>query len=514
MKRIFFIVFSFCSFSLGFSITGDSIVFSYSGLKSTFIRLHRLYTDCEYLSIQRFPFASASHILTLNKAFSPLTGLRNYILNFYPWDLYILNDLYKCYFPSLSNSLLIGPNCCYMGFCPLSTRYDSKTKIRYMLHDRTNNRLILCELASIYLNEYDTNPHYFTYLDSFNVSKISVRKDLSPKSAGFGHIVDKKRYDVIIETDREDYSEGSSSRLSILSNYSGSTDELWKSERRIGVIRQMEIFDIDNDSLDEVIIQPIAEIYCKRLFVYKFQNNNLEMLINQPVACTYGFSWCIADVDNDGTGEIITLGDSPINRVLHSDILRLSIYKYNRNEKKLNEILIRDIGTNKNIRYYDLEPIGLSEINDKWKIFFSHPGGFNIKDSVDTYYLDEVTCNDENESILGKEDQNKKTKTIQYEPTEGERLILDMKYKLALRYYREIVDNNPRDSTAWFYIAFCYTKLNEYAKAISICEDTLLAIYPNYANAMQHLAYCYRKLGDNKKALEWLKKAEKILQKK
>lgn len=366
----------------------------FNNIKSTFIKIDELKINAKYITINQPARQSTPQILTIDEIYYPLQNKTYNILNLYWWDLRSNTSPEQPFaIHQLQNSLILGEQqLCYLGFSGKPLRSNPESRIQYMIFDSKVGKLLLYELNPDIVGskmQRETKDVKFTFSDDYNVTKISLNKDMNPKSAAYGHFTDHSKYNIIIESDPLYDSEGSSSYLSVLSKEGEKTKELWRSKDRMASVLHMEIADIDGDGLDEIIIQPISEIYSENIVIYKWINSEMKQIVSNKVS-SRGYQWCIADVDNDNVYEIITMGQSPEEE----DTLVLGIYKYDQKEKKLKQILKRKLGSNKKYQYYDFSPIGVTEINGKWKIVFA----FNystwngvLVNKVMFYYLEEVT---------------------------------------------------------------------------------------------------------------------------
>lgn len=108
--------------------------------------------------------------------------------------------------------------------------------------------------------------------------------------------------------------------------------------------------------------------------------------------------------------------------------------------------------------------------------------------------------------------------SLQYKPDDidalyytGELHVRQKEYTDGADYFKRVTALKKDDVYAWFYLGVCYMQLKEYEKAIDVYENKVLVLNPEHSDAMTNLAFIYSELGNTKKSLEYLKKAEDLM---
>jgi hypothetical protein len=372
VKRIIFLVLltQIIFFNIKQYANEDNITLSFGEDTTNFIKLDDLILDCSYISVQPLAYISTPQIVLLEKTQDMLTDEVFNILNVYWWDLRspkMPNIIYN-----KSNSLILGhQNLCYVGVEDFPFEKSVKKTIKYMLYDEKSKKLYLYKLDPRYISKL-RDAKKFLFQDEYDISNFKLYKNMLPKSAGFGDITNDGTYDVVIQINPIEESEGSWINLSILTKKDDKIIEIWRSQEPMGSISHLEVVDIDGDAADEIIVKSCFE-YCNSLKIYKWQNGSLEKIFEKSISFPHGYQFCVANVDNDKKMEIITLGDSPLNHdcKLKKDLIRFCIYKYDTQQDSLIEVVVRELGSSEQIKFYNFAPIGVSEIDNKWKIIFA-----------------------------------------------------------------------------------------------------------------------------------------------
>jgi len=93
----------------------------------------------------------------------------------------------------------------------------------------------------------------------------------------------------------------------------------------------------------------------------------------------------------------------------------------------------------------------------------------------------------------------------------GEKYVKQEKWSQAIEIYKRIIEINPADLKAKFYLGNIFAKIRKYEKAIEIYKE--VSKYVEDPSVHYNLAQVYRAIGKNYLAEEEIKKAERLLKK-
>lgn len=111
--------------------------------------------------------------------------------------------------------------------------------------------------------------------------------------------------------------------------------------------------------------------------------------------------------------------------------------------------------------------------------------------------------------ILASEDvviKAAKSKEAKARLTEVLNKITDNDIDGAVTILKRMIEEEPKDSNAFYLLAICYSRQKNFASAVELLKE-VIELSPEFAGAYHQLGIAYQGLGDNKSALDYYQKS-------